>query len=185
MRLTTDCTESDQASIGVLTKLDKHPLHICTVKKKHFQKTDTSSDSKTDSQLQALQQMSLLTRKIEDSNHQVSEVKKEMSELKEPQSTSFRKALGNVTPGRIVSVPEEADKSILGVIIRGIPEEQGKPIDRTNTDLAKVDAILSFLDIEDRKPTKAVRLGKYDQVRKKNRPLLVKTASDISKNLIL
>ena len=53
-----------------------------------------------------------------------------------------------------------------------------------NTDLAKVDAILSFLAIQDRKLTKAVGLGKYDPVRKKSSPV-GKTASDISKNQIL
>ena len=73
--------------------------------------------------------MASLTQKIGDSNNQVSDVEKEMRELKEAQSTSLRKALGYVTPGWNVSVPEKADKSTLGVIIRGIPEEQGKPID--------------------------------------------------------
>ena len=125
------------------------------------------------------------TQKIEDSNNQVSDVKKEMRELKEAQSTSFRKALGNVTPGRSVSVPEKANKSTIAVNIRIIPEEQGKPIDRKNTNLAKVDAILSFLDIEDRKLTKPVQLGKYDLVRTKNWPFLLKPATDISTNLTL
>ena len=83
-----------------------------------------------------------------------------MRKLKEAQSTSFRKALGNVTPGRSGFVSEKTDKLTLGGIIRVIPEEQGKPVDRMNTDLAKIDAILSFFDIEDRKLTKAVRLGK-------------------------
>ena len=122
--------------------------------------------------------MASLTQKV--GKNQVSDVEIEMRELKEAQSTSFRKALGYVSPGRSVPVPEKADKSTLGVIIRGIPEEKGKPIDRMTTDFAQVDGIL-----EDRKLTKAARLGKYDPVRKKNCPLLVTTASDISKNLIL
>ena len=129
--LTTACAELDQPSIQVLAILDNNILHICnscTRKKKEFLKTDTSSDPKIDSQLQALQQMASLTQKIEDSNNQVSDVKKEMRKLKEAQSTTFHKALGIVTPGRSVSVPEKADKSTLGVIIRVIPEEQCKPI---------------------------------------------------------
>ena len=135
--------------------------------------------------MRALQkQMESLRQRIEDSKNQVSDVKKEMRELKKAQSTSFRKAFTNVTPGS-VSVPEKADKSTFGIIIRGIPYEQVKPIDRMNTELAKVDANLSFLDIEDRKLTKTVRLVKNCKVRKKNRPLFVRTASDISKNLIL
>ena len=129
--------------------------------------------------------MASLTQKIEDSNNQVTDVKKEMRELKEAQSTRFRKALGNVTPGRSVSVPEKANKSTIAVIIRSIPEEQGKSIDRKNTNLAMEDAILSFLDIEDRKLTKPVQLGKYDLVRTKNCPFFGETCHCISKNLTL
>ena len=93
-----------------------------------------------------------------------------MRELKEAQGTSFRNVVGNVTLGRSVYVPEQTDKSTLVVIIRGIPEEQGKPIDRKNTDLAKVDATLSSLDIEDRNLNEAIRLAKYNQFAKKLSP---------------
>ena len=46
-----------------------------------------------------------------------------MRELKDAQSTSFRKALVTVTPGGIVFVPEKDDKSTLGVIIRDFYRE--------------------------------------------------------------
>ena len=118
IHLTTACTEFDQESIEVLAKLDHNLLHICnscTGKKKNFLKTDTSSDSKIDSQMEALQQqMKLLSQKIEDPNDQVSDVKKKRGSLKKL-STSFREAHGNVIPGRSVSVPNKADKATLGV----------------------------------------------------------------------
>ena len=96
MHLTTVCTEFNQASIEALAKMDHNLLHICnscTEKKTDFLKTNISSESKIGSQLEALQQqMEPFTQKTEDTNNQVSDVKKKMRELKEaqhyfPQST--------------------------------------------------------------------------------------------------
>ena len=52
-------------------------------------------------------------------------------------------------------------------------------------DLCHAEQISEHLNIEDRKITKLVRLGKYNSEKKRERVILVHTASDLSRDLIL
>ena len=52
-------------------------------------------------------------------------------------------------------------------------------------DLNYVEQILSHLEIEDQKLVKITRLGKYDLEKKKARPLLVRTDSEFTRDLIV
>ena len=52
-------------------------------------------------------------------------------------------------------------------------------------DLCHVEQILEHLNIEDRKISKLVRLGKYNSENKRERVILVHTASKLSRDLIL
>ena len=52
-------------------------------------------------------------------------------------------------------------------------------------DLRHVEQLLKHLNIEDRKTTKLVRLGKYNSENKRERVILVLTASEPSRDLIL
>ena len=73
----------------------------------------------------------------------------------------------------------------LGIRIRGVPESKEKSdIDRMQEDLGTIDRILAFLQIDDRKLSKATRIGKFNPD-KGPRTLLFNTESSISKNLIL
>ena len=51
--------------------------------------------------------------------------------------------------------------------------------------LCHVEQILEHLNIRDRKITKLVRLGKYNSKSKRERVILVHTASELSRDLIL
>ena len=52
-------------------------------------------------------------------------------------------------------------------------------------DPCHVEQILEHLIIEERKITKLVRLGKYNSENKRERVILVHTASELSRDLIL
>ena len=57
-------------------------------------------------------------------------------------------------PGKSVEIPEK--KTILGIYMRGIPEKNTDTADdRLRGDLKKIETVLEFLRVEDRKLTKA------------------------------
>ena len=189
MHLTTDCTGFDKTSIEVLKKLNDNLLHICNDckhKKGSFESATDAPESKLDSQLSQLQkQMKQLTEKMEESNDQIKVVQDEMKAIKQMTTTkepNYKTALGPVKPGRIVTT---VNSSPLGLIIRGLPEKETKSDKRMLEDLNYVEQILSHLEIEDQKLVKITRLGKYDLEKKKARPLLVRTDSEFTRDLIV
>ena len=125
--------------------------------------------------------MKVLTEKMEQSSTVITQVQADMKTLKE-KPNNFRAAVGNVSPGRVVNSPTKAQ---LGIRIRGVPESKEKSdIERMQEDLGTIDRILAFLQIDDRKLSKATRIGKFNPD-KGPRTLLFNTESSISKNLIL
>ena len=88
---------------------------------------------------------------------------------------------------RKISVQSAAFQSkTLAINIRGINESKSmQAADRIKEDLCHEERILEHLNIEDRKITKLVRLGKYNSENKRERVIPVHTASDFSRDLIL
>ena len=96
---------------------------------------------------------------------------------------TYKQSLGKVNLGKSVSIPE---KTTLGVYIRDIPESSSRSADdRLHADLAEVEKLLEYLNVEYKKLTKAQRLGKYDASKQQSRTLLINTENPISRNLIL
>ena len=127
--------------------------------------------------------MKVLTEKMEPSSTVITQVQADMKTLKE-KPNNFRAAVGNVNPGRVVNSPT-VPKAQFGIRIRGVPESKEKrDIERMQEDLGTIDRILAFLQIDDRKLSKATRIGKFNPD-KGPRTLLFNTESSISKNLIL
>ena len=82
--------------------------------------------------------------------------------------------------------PQNFNQKTLGIRIRGINESKSKEaLDRKQEDLCNVEQILEHLNIEDRKFTKLVRLGKDNSENKRERGILVHTASKLNRDLIL
>ena len=127
--------------------------------------------------------MKVLTEKMEQSSTVITQVQADMKTLKE-KPNNFRAAVGNVSPGTVVNsltVP----KGQLGIRIQGVPESKEKSdIKRLQEDLVTIDRILAFLQIDDRKLSKATRIGKFNPD-KGPHTLLFNTESSISKHLIL
>ena len=86
--------------------------------------------------------------------------------------------------GKVVYKPQTFKKT-LGIRIRGINESKSKEAADRIEDLCHVRQILEHLNIEDRKITKLVRLGKYKSENKRKRVILVHTASKLSRDHIL
>ena len=127
LHLTPECTMFTKEEIIVLIKLDANLLHICNdckPKKKelvHHKATPSSisnpSSSKLDEQLNKLQeQMKELTLKMESSSDAINLVQQDIKFLKEKPS-SYRAAVGNVKPGRVVN--QSTPKTGLGIRVRG------------------------------------------------------------------
>ena len=150
------------------TKIDKNL--------KKFQK-------ETNNQMKKFQeQMKTLTDKIEKLNNIITNVQSEVINVKKDTKT-YKQSLGKVNLGKSVSVPE---KTTLGVYIRGIPESNSSwADDKLYADLAEVEKLLEHLNDEDKKLTKAQRLGKYDASKQQPRTLLINTENPISRELIL
>ena len=74
--------------------------------------------------------------------------------------------------------PQTFNQKTLGIRIMGNNESKSKEAaDRMQEDLCHVEQLLKHLNIEDRKITKLVGLGKYNSENKKERVILVHTAS--------
>lgn len=188
MHFTPECTELDKNSIEVLIKLEENLLLICNKcksKKANFNANkDSEQANKVDEKLLKLEkQVEALTSKVEESHDCIKKVENNVHQIKMPEIKSFKQALGNVVPGKIVS---SATSPNLGILIRGLPEEPTEPPDkRVHMDLARVDELLTYLEVPDRKLTRATRLGKVDSEKKAPRTLLINTENPISKDLIL
>ena len=125
--------------------------------------------------------MKTLNDKIEKSNNIITNVQSEVINLKKDTKT-YKQSLETVNLGKSVSIPE---KTTLGVYIRGIPESSSSSADdRLHADLAEVEKLLEHLNVEDKKLTKAQRLGKYDASKQQPRTLLINTENPISRDLI-
>ena len=108
----------------------------------------------------------------------------EVKTVKEDTKT-YKQSLGAVKPGKLVSVPEIF---ALGIRIRSIPEkhaENASADERLYADIAEVEAIHEFLNIENRKLVKAQRLGKHNRNKTFPRTLLINNENPISRDLIL
>ena len=183
LHLSPECTMFTNDEVKVLIKLNDNLLHICNDckhKRDDLVKNKTTTSNKLDEQLDNLQlQMKVLTEKMEQSSTVITQVQADMKTLKEKPS-NFRAAVGNVNPGRVVNSPT-VPKAQLGIRIRGVPESKEKSdIERMQEDLGTIDRILAFLQIDDRKLSKATRIGKFNPD-KGPRTLLFNTESSISK----
>ena len=98
---------------------------------------------------------------------------------KEP---NYKTARGPVKPGKMATI---VNSSTLGLIIRGPPEHETKSDKRMLENRNYVEMILSYLEIEDQKLVKITRLGKFDMLKKKARPLLVRNDSEFTRDLII
>ena len=128
------------------------------------------------------EQMKTLTDKIEKSNNIITNVQSEVINMKKDTKT-YKQSLGKVNHGKSVSIPR---KTTLGVYIRGIPESNSSSADdRFDADLAEVEKLLEHLNVEDKKLTKAQRLGKYDASKQQPRTILINTENPINQELIL
>ena len=79
---------------------------------------------------------------------------------------NYRTALGDVLPGRIVSITS-ARTATLDIRIRGVPESKAATdIAGTQDDLTTIDKILAFPKIEDRKLTKSHWVEKIQSVQR-------------------
>ena len=183
LHLSPECTMFTNDEVKVLIKLNDNLLHICNdckPKRDDLVKNKTTTSNKLDEQLDNLQlQIKVLTEKMEQSSTVITQVQADMKTLKE-KPNNFRAAVGNVNPGRVVNSPT-VPKTQLGIRIRGIPESKEKS---DIEDLGTIDRILAFLQINDRKLSKATRIGKFNPD-KVPRTLLFNTESSINKNLIL
>ena len=95
---------------------------------------------------------------------------------------SFRNAIGDVTPGRII-VPALNTQLQLGIRARGIPESTATTADkRMLENFAAVDKLLKFMDIEDRKLPYFSRIGKYDPKRETPRQFFSKRTATRQRN---
>ena len=102
---------------------------------------------------------------MEQSNDQIASFQTELKSLKEEKQPDYRAAVGHVAPGRIV-IPPPKHQSMLGIRAGDIPESHASTADeRMLDDIAAIGKLLKFMDIEDRKLTKVVRIGEYDQKR--------------------
>ena len=122
---------------------------------------------------------------IEQTNISLDNKQKEIKSLKNSDE-SYASVVGANNAGKVVYKPQTFDKKTRGIRIRGINESKFKEAaERMQEDLCHVDQILEHLNIEDRNITKLVRLGKYNSENKRERVILVHTASELSRDLIL
>ena len=119
---------------------------------------------------------------MEESNIQIKVVKDEMKATKQvtTKEPNYKTALGPVKPGKMATI---VDSSTLGLIIRGPPEHETKSDKRMLENRNYVEMILSYLEIEDQKLVKITRLGKFDMLKKKARPLLVRNDLNLPETL--
>ena len=110
-------------------------------------------------------------------------VSKKIKSLKNS-NESYASVFGANNVGKVLYKPQTFKKT-LGIRIRGINESKSKEAADRLEDLCHVTQILEHLNIEDRKITKLVRLGKYKSENKRERVILVHTASKLSRDLIL
>ena len=86
--------------------------------------------------------MKTLTDKIEKSNNIITNVHSEVINMKKDTKT-YKQSLGKVNLGNSISI---AEKTTLGVYIRGIPELSSSSADhRLHADLAEVEKLLEHL----------------------------------------
>ena len=120
---------------------------------------------------------------MDESFDQISGFKWEINLMKE-KTKSYRKTIGDVTPGRTI-VPALKTQLQIGIRVRGFPESTATTADdQMLKEVAAVDKLLKFMEIEDRKLTKISRFGKYDPKRETPRTFLFKTDSSSTKELI-
>ena len=109
-------------------------------------------------------------------------MQKEIKSLKNA-NESYASVVGANNAGKVVYKPQNFSQKILGIRIRGINESKSKEaVDRKQEDLCNVEQILEHLN---KKLTKLVRLGKDNSENKRERGILVHTASELSRDLIL
>ena len=133
--------------------------------------------------MQKLQEQILaLTSKMEQSNEIIINVQFEITQMKTANVENYKKALGNVKPGRVVNATVTVN---LVEIIRGLPEVGSSPGDRMHRDLENVNNLLKFLIFPARKLSIATRLGRYDSDKGATCELLIHTENHISRDLIL
>ena len=112
-------------------------------------------------------------------------MQKEIKSLKNA-NESYASVVGANNAGKVVYKPQNFSQKILGIRIRGINESKSKEaVDRKQEDLCNVEQILEHLNIENKKLTKFVRFGKDNSENKRERGILVHTASELSRDLIL
>ena len=149
-------------------------------------KMESTDNTALNDQLRELQEkISNFANSIEQTSISLDNMQKEIKSLKNP-NESYASVLGANNAGKVVYKPQTFNHKTLGIRIRGFNESKSKEDgDRMQEDLCHVEQILKHLHIEDRKITKLVRLGKYNSENKRERVILVLTASEISRDLIL
>ena len=190
MCLKPECTGFDKSCIDVLIKYEKNLLHICNEcagkKSNTTLKMESTDNTALNDQLEELhEKISNFAYSIEQTNISLDNVQKEIKSLKNPDE-SYASVVGANNAGKVVYKPETFNQNPLGIRIRGINESKSKEAgNRLQEDLCHVEQILEHLNIADRKITKLVRLGKYNSEDKRERVILVHTASALSRDLIL
>ena len=184
--MTSKCTGFDKTGIDVLIKLDKNLLHICNDCKDNKNNAIDNKTSKIDDKLiEIKEQMKMFAQSIKKSNQMIDTVKLDLSELKKPKS--YAQSLANVTKG-VTKASFHSTKSNdgLGIRVRGVPELTSKSADeRIHAEMAAVEEMLDFLNIEDKKLSKIHRIGRYDSTKTVPRTLLIHLENPISKDLVL
>ena len=186
MLMTSKCTGFDKTDIDVLIKLDINLLHFCNDCKDNKDNAIDNKTSKIDDQLiENKEQMKMLAQSIEKSNQMIENKKIDLSELRK--SRSYAHSLGNVTKS-VTKTAFHSTKSNdgLGIRVRGVPELTSKSADgRLHAEMAAVEEMLVFLNIEDKKLSKIHRIGRYDSTKTVARTLLIHLENPISKDLVL
>ena len=189
--LKPECTGFDKSCIDVLIKYEKNLLHICnecTGKKGNTTlKMESTDNTALNDQLKELhEKISNFAYSIEQTNISLDNMQKEIKSLKNP-NEYYASVVGANNAGKVVYKPQTFNQKTLGIRIRGMNESKSKEAaDRMQEDLCHVEQILEHLNIEDRKITKLVKLGKFNSENKRERVIiLVHTASELSRDLIL
>ena len=121
----------------------------------------------------------------EQTNISQDNMQKEIKSLKNS-NESYASVVGANNAGKVVYKPQTFNQKTLGIRIRGINESKSKEVaDSMQEDLCHAEQILEHQNIEERKITKLVRLRKNNSINKRDRVILVLTASKLSGDLIL
>ena len=105
------------------------------------------------------EQSKMFAQKLEKSNHMIEIVKFDLSELKKPKN--YAQSLGNVT--KAATKPAFHSTKLndgFNVCVRGAPELKSKSADeQIHAEVAAIEEMLDFLNIEDKKFSKIQRIG--------------------------